>query len=57
MRNPHLWNRMLTISLVLITSLYLLVGVGGYAVYAEKTLSPILLNLPHGINFLTLHFD
>ncbi|KAJ1655358.1 hypothetical protein IWQ61_004881 [Dispira simplex] len=48
LRDPKVWPRALGIATALVSVMYVVVAVVGYAVYDAGTLSPIFINLPGG---------
>jgi amino acid permease len=48
MQKPKDFKKVLTWSMITITSMYIIGGVAGYATYGNLALSPITLNLPIG---------
>ncbi|KAJ9056582.1 hypothetical protein DSO57_1031525 [Entomophthora muscae] len=49
MKNPRSWNRVVTLSIVFVTALYIVTGVAGYACYGDNVMSPVLNSLPKGV--------
>ncbi|KAJ9071204.1 hypothetical protein DSO57_1039320 [Entomophthora muscae] len=49
MKHPRSWNRVMAMSIVFVTSMYIVTGVAGYLCYGENVKSPILDSLPKGI--------
>ncbi|KAJ3276566.1 hypothetical protein HDV01_004099 [Terramyces sp. JEL0728] len=50
MAKPASFKTVLTLGMILITFMYLAVGIVGYLTYGNLTVSPILLNLPPGFS-------
>ncbi|KAI8868774.1 hypothetical protein GQ42DRAFT_163907 [Ramicandelaber brevisporus] len=48
MKNPKQWRMVLTMGMVVVSIMYLIVGVAGYVVYGNYAQSPILASLPKG---------
>ncbi|KAK9721720.1 hypothetical protein K7432_003225 [Basidiobolus ranarum] len=48
MRNPRAWPKVLFSAMATCCVMYIVIGVVGYRVYGNLTVSPILLNLPTG---------
>lgn len=49
MAKPQDFHKVLRYSIILITIMYLLIGITGYMTYGNLAISPILYNLPHGL--------
>ncbi|ORX87841.1 hypothetical protein K493DRAFT_290882 [Basidiobolus meristosporus CBS 931.73] len=48
MKNPRAWPKVIIAAMSTCCAMYIIIGIVGYRVYGNTTVSPILLNLPTG---------